>query len=99
MVNRRFHWQRAMEGACAKFLRARFVGKLRSAEPLPTQPEIEIWSSETAVHNQKLDRAAFPCSSHTGREKFATGPPPPPPNFPHSPGAILCFPPKQFPVF
>ena len=61
-------------GPVAKFLRARFVGKLRSAEPLPTQSGIEIRSSETAVHNQKLDRAAFPCSSHTGREKFADRP-------------------------
>ena len=31
-------------------------------------------SSETPIHNQKLDRAAFLRSSHTGGEKFATGP-------------------------
>src|SRR4051812_14357135 len=64
----------ARHGPVAKFFRARSVGELRSAELAPTQSWVEIRSPETPVYNQKLDRTAFSCSSHTGREKFATGP-------------------------
>src|SRR3954470_13581287 len=65
----------AFSGPVAKFFRARFVRELRFAEPAFAQSQVEIWPSEIRANNQKLGRIAFACSSHTGREKFATGPP------------------------
>src|SRR3954463_10365628 len=61
-------------GPVAKFFRARFVTELFSAEPVPTQLWVEIRTSEIPINNQKLGRIAFSGSSHTGREKFSTGP-------------------------
>ena len=61
-------------GPVAKFFRARFVRKLRSAEPESTQLWVEVRASKSPIHNQKLGHLAFSCSSHTRREKFATGP-------------------------
>ena len=43
-------------------------------EPASIQLWVEIWLSGSPVHNQKLGHAAFSRGSHTGREKFATGP-------------------------
>src|SRR4051794_38110574 len=65
---------RSRLGPVAKFFRARFVRELRSAEPASIQLLVEIRASGSPIHNQKLGHAAFSCSSHTGREKFATGP-------------------------
>ena len=61
-------------GPVAKFFRARFVRELRSAEPASTRPKVEVRSSEIPIYNQKLGHTAFSCSSHAGREKFATDP-------------------------
>ena len=44
------------------------------AGPVWTQLLVEIRASGSPVHNQKLGYTAFSGSSHTGREKFATGP-------------------------
>src|SRR3954452_19900641 len=63
------------DGPVAKFFRARFAEKSRSAEPVSAQPWIEIRPSGSPSHNRKLDRAALSCSSHTSQKNFATGPP------------------------
>ena len=57
--------------ACRKVFRARFVSGLRSAEPAPTQPEIESSPAESRTHNQKLGCAAFSRPSHVGDEQKA----------------------------
>ena len=62
------------EGPVAKFFRARFVRELRSAEPASTRSEVGIRPPEIPVRNQKLCHPALSRGSHTGREKFATGP-------------------------
>src|SRR3954452_20037364 len=62
------------DGPVAKFFRARFAEKSRSAEPVSEQPWIEIRPSKSPSHNRKLGRAALSCSSHTGQKNFATGP-------------------------
>jgi hypothetical protein len=64
----------AILGPVAKFFRAEFARELRSAEPAIMQSKVETRSSEILTNNQKLGRAVFSRSSHTGREKFATGP-------------------------
>ena len=61
-------------GPVAKFFRARFVRELRSAEPASTRPEIETRPPKIPVRNQKLCHPTLSRGSHTGREKFATGP-------------------------
>ena len=64
---------RIPSGPVAKFFRARFVRELRSAEPEYTQLKVEMRLSEIPIHH-RLGHPALSCSSHTGREKFATGP-------------------------
>src|SRR3954462_15057636 len=61
-------------GPVAKLFRARVVTELRSAEPAFAQLPVETQPSEIPISNHKLGRNAFSRSSHTGREKFATGP-------------------------
>jgi hypothetical protein len=47
---------------------------VRSAEHESAQLWVEVRASKSPIHNQKLGHLAFSCSSHTRREKFATGP-------------------------
>jgi hypothetical protein len=47
---------------------------MRSAEPVSTQLWVEIRPARSPTNNQKLGHPALSHGSHTGREKFATGP-------------------------
>jgi hypothetical protein len=64
----------AKTGPVAKFFHTRFLRELRLVGPASTQLWIEIWASKRPIHNQQLAHIGFSHGSHTGREKFATGP-------------------------
>ena len=84
--NRMLHWDvlqpklsdrflvMAKNGPVAKFFRTRFFRELRFVGLVLTQLKIEIRASKNPIHNQQLAHTAFSRSSHTGQEKFATGP-------------------------
>ena len=61
-------------GPVEKFFCARFVKELGSVKLVSDQLLVEIQPFRSPIRNHKLDHTACSHSSHTGREKFATGP-------------------------